>query len=142
MEKSMNIQVPEGYEIDKEKSSFEKIVFKLKEKDKTKEMSDFLFNMLKETTARITGEKEITHYNKDGKWVIQQDYKNGYLWIRNSLIWKVFKEEYLLEYDEIRDFIQGWMEMNIGWMNLTPAYKESIAKRNVEMNTGFEILEI
>lgn len=31
MEKEIKIQVPEGYEIDKEKSSFEKIVFKKKE---------------------------------------------------------------------------------------------------------------
>ena len=32
MEKEIKIQVPEGYEIDKEKSTFEKIVFKKKEK--------------------------------------------------------------------------------------------------------------
>ena len=31
MEKEIKIQVPEGYEIDKEKSSFERIVFKKKE---------------------------------------------------------------------------------------------------------------
>ena len=31
MEKEIKIQVPEGYEIDKEKSTFEKIVFKKKE---------------------------------------------------------------------------------------------------------------
>ena len=31
-EKVMKIEIPEGYEIDKEKSSFEKIVFKKKEK--------------------------------------------------------------------------------------------------------------
>ena len=32
MEKEIKIQVPEGYEIDKEKSTFERIVFKKKEK--------------------------------------------------------------------------------------------------------------
>ena len=30
MEKEIKIQVPEGYEIDKEKSTFEKIIFKKK----------------------------------------------------------------------------------------------------------------
>jgi hypothetical protein len=34
MEKEMKIVIPEGYEIDKEKSSFEKIVFKKKELEK------------------------------------------------------------------------------------------------------------
>jgi hypothetical protein len=34
MEKEMEIVIPEGYEIDKEKSSFEKIVFKKKEFEK------------------------------------------------------------------------------------------------------------
>ena len=32
MEKEIKIEIPEGYEIDKEKSTFEKIVFKKKEK--------------------------------------------------------------------------------------------------------------
>ena len=33
MEKEIKIEIPEGYEIDKEKSTFEKIVFKKKEKN-------------------------------------------------------------------------------------------------------------
>ena len=33
MEKEFRIEIPEGYEIDKEKSTFEKIVFKKKEKE-------------------------------------------------------------------------------------------------------------
>ena len=49
-------------------------------KDSSEDMSDFMFNMLKKTTAKITGEKQITYHNSNNEWVLQQDYKNGYLY--------------------------------------------------------------
>jgi hypothetical protein len=88
---------------------------------KEQEMSDFLFSILKETTTKITGEKEITHYKTGTEdWVIQQDYKNGQLWVQYYLIWSVFESKFGLNYNEIRDFIAGWMETNTGWNGLTP----------------------
>ena len=58
MEKEIKIQVPEGYEIDKEKSSFEKIVFKKKNIincwEDLKEISGY----------GITTENSIVHWSK------------------------------------------------------------------------------
>ena len=124
MEKILKINVPEGYVIDNEKSTFENIVFKSIENNNTeilKEMSDFLFSMINGTTIKITGEKEITHYNNN-EWIIQQDYKNGYLYINYYKIWKVFEEKYKLKYNEIRDFIRCWVETNTNWNGLTPEH--------------------
>lgn len=42
--KEINIEIPEGYEIDESKSSFEKIVFKKKEKKLPKTYGEFLNN--------------------------------------------------------------------------------------------------
>jgi DNA phosphorothioation-dependent restriction protein DptG len=106
--------------------------------DKTKEMSDFLFAMLKETTAKIVEEKIITFCDKNDEWLIQQDYKNGYLWVRYFLIWKVFEEKYKLNHQEIKEFIQGWMETNTGWKGLTPVVEVLFASLSMETNTGWK----
>ena len=100
----------------------EKIFFDVVKPNKNKEMSDFLFEMINGSVIKFTGEKEITYY-KDNEWVIQHDYKNGRLWIRYSLIWKVFEEKFSLNYDQIKDFISGWVEINTEWRGLTPVIR-------------------
>jgi len=88
--------------------------------DKGKQMSDFLFSMLKETKTVIEYGK-ISHYRlSDSEWLMQQDYKNGYLWVRCSLIWSVFKIKFGLNDQQISFFIKGWMEINTGMGSLTP----------------------
>ena len=131
MEKEIKINVPDGYEIDKDNSSFELIRFKpiINKEDKSKEMSDFLFSMFNNTVCKITGEKELTYYKLDGynpnnnsnnsEWLFQQDWKNGKLWIRYTLIWQVFEERFGLKYEQIRDFINAWVETNPNWKGLT-----------------------
>ena len=56
MEKEIKIQVPEGYEIDKEKSSFEKIVFKKKKAINCWE------DLEKISGYGITTENDIVHW--------------------------------------------------------------------------------
>lgn len=92
----------------------------LNPKDKYKEISDFLFSTINGCKMKMTDEKEITFYNSDNEWVIQQDYKNGNLWVRYKLIWKVFEVKYKLNDQQIREFIQSWVETNLNWKGLTP----------------------
>jgi hypothetical protein len=87
---------------------------------KENEMSDFLFSKLKEMTSKITGEKEVTYYDNNGDWIIQQDYINEKLYVSYGKIWLVFASKHGLNYDQIRDFIETWVETNLGWKGLTP----------------------
>ena len=130
MEKEIKINVPDGFEIDKDNSTFELIKFKpvVNKEDKNKSMSDFLFQMFNNAVCKITGEKELIYYKLDGynpnsdnnKWLFQQDWKSGRLWIRYTLIWQIFEERFGLNYEQIRDFIQDWVETNLNWKGLTP----------------------
>ena len=118
--KELKITAPEGYEIDKDKSTFEHIIFKEKQ-DKEKEMSDFLFSMLNKTIREMTDKDKVTYYRaSDNEWLFQCDCKNGILWVRYSLIWEVFETRFGLKYDQIRDFIAGWVEVNTEWRGLAP----------------------
>ena len=133
MQNELKITVPEGFEIDNDNSSYELIKFKpiVNKEDKNKIMSDFLFEMFNNTVVKVTGEKELTYYQLDGydpnnkygnnnQWLFQQDWKNGNLWVRYQLIWRVFKERFGLNYNKTREFIRGWVETNLNWRGLTP----------------------
>jgi hypothetical protein len=137
--KEIKINVPDGFEIDKENSSFELIKFKPKQ-DKNKEMSDFLFSVLKETTCKITGEKRIEFYNKNNEWLIQQDYKNGRLWMNYYRIWSIFESRFGLNYEQIKEFIGCWVEANLGWKSLTPILPNILYNSLVEANLGWKSL--
>jgi len=97
-------------------------ILKEPEISKEKEMSDFLFDMLNGTIRKMTGKNEVTHYRaSDNEWLFQQDYENGRLWVRYSLIWSVFETKYSLNYKQTIDFIKGWIEANTKWRGLTPS---------------------
>lgn len=59
--KELNIQVPEGYEVDKEKSTFEKIIFKKIENKLPKTWEEFC-----EQNSTVTNEYYIREYNGIG----------------------------------------------------------------------------
>jgi len=89
--------------------------------NKEKEMSDFLFSMLNKTIREMTDERNVTYYRaSDHEWLFQQDYKNGYLWVRYTLIWNVFENKFGLNYNQIRDFISAWVKKNTEWRGLAP----------------------
>jgi len=98
----------------------EKSTHMLTAKDKNKEMSDFLFSMFDHCSQHFTGDHEFSFYKGD-VWIYQQDYKNGYLWVRYTLVWEVFEKKYKLSYQQIEDFIYSWVETNTNWQGLTPA---------------------
>lgn len=115
----------EKQEILKKIESLEKEIKDLKDnidgKSKEQEMSNFLFSMLNKTIREITDVDIVTYYRAtDNEWLFQEDYGNGYLWVRYSLIWKVFEEKFGLKDKEIKDFIKGWIETNTKWKGLTP----------------------
>lgn len=70
-EKVIKIEIPEGYEIDKEKSTFEKIVFKPK-----KESCEDVYR-------RLFCEKRVYYFNKYGKIEGTILYKSGYKDLNN-----------------------------------------------------------
>jgi hypothetical protein len=106
--------------IEKEVKELRKIIQE-PEIDKEKEMSDFLFSMLKKTIREITDEKNVTLFRpEDNEWLVRLDYKNGILWVQYSLIWEVLETKFGLNYDQIRDFIAGWVEVNTEWRGLAP----------------------
>lgn len=103
-----------------DESKIDLLFDELNPKDLNKEMSDFLFATINGCMMKMTDEKEITFYNSKNEWIMQQDFKNGYLWVRYLLIWKIFEDKFRFNNQQIRDFIQSWVETNLNWRGLTP----------------------
>ena len=62
--KELNIQVPEGYEVDKEKSTFEKIIFKKIENKLPKTWEEFCErNPIDSSECFITNSSEIFNFD-------------------------------------------------------------------------------
>ena len=65
---------------------------------------------------RIEGAEPTTLSNgnvewcdKDGKWVLQQDLKNGVLEVSWTYIWSVLEKQFALNYGEIKELINNVM---------------------------------
>ena len=118
MEKEIKIQVPEGYEIDKEKSSFEKIVFKKKNTINCWE------DLEKISGYNITTENDIVHYSRldvveENKNVfLNEKYAKSALalaqisqllpYYDSNVDWKNVKYKYCIEKEYNRIAINQW----------------------------------
>lgn len=125
MEKEIKIQVPEGYEIDKEKSSFERIVFKKKE-EKVNSWKD----LEKISGCAITTENNIEHWS--GLDVIEEN-KNVFL-----------NEKYAKSALALAQISQllPYYDSNVDWEK--PKYKYCIDKEynKIEINQWLNIYHV
>ena len=103
--------------IETEVNELKKII-NLDENSKNVEMSEFLFDIINDSTMKIS-ENYITFFKKN-EWILQQDFKNERLWVKYNTIWLVFETRFSLSYVEIQAFIGSWIETNLNWKSLTP----------------------
>jgi hypothetical protein len=81
-----------------------------------------MFEILRETTCNILGEKELIFYDKNGQWLVHGDIKNKRVYISYERIWKVLEGIIGDNYDNSQSFIKYWLETNLGWCDLIPLF--------------------
>ena len=59
-------------------------------------------------------------YMKDNKVYMEQDKKNGYLWIDSDTIWQDLKMWFSMEYPDIQSVITKWVEEAYNIKGITP----------------------
>lgn len=124
MEKEINIVAPEGYEIDKEKSSFEKIVFK-KKWSKPRSWEDYCENYTRDEKYFINTDSSIIGAG-DGIMLPFLD--------RNTLPTKEMAEKFLA-YMQLMSLRQAWIgDWEPDWSN-EYLYKYCI----IGMRCNFEV---
>ncbi len=48
---------------------------------------------------------DVSWYDKDGRWLFEQDFKSGRLWVENLSFYSVLRREYSLKNDEIDELL-------------------------------------
>ena len=101
--KELKIQIPEGYEIDKEKSTFEKIVFKKKENAKPRSWEEYY----KQQIANKKCGYYIDDVNCDSAVIVWDDFVGADRW-RNVLPSKELTEAFLAMM-QLMSLRQAWI---------------------------------
>ena len=57
---------------------------------------------------------------KDGRFLFEQNFKNGVLWVNYSIIWKVLEEEFGINYNDSKELIKNVMYDYTNNGSLTP----------------------
>ena len=90
-------------------------------KDPKVEMTEFLDSILDGITLKKDSRyPQSLFYYKDNRILMEQDWKNSYLWINYEKIWSFFESKFHLKYNEIQLFIQRYMEEYLNLKGFTP----------------------
>ena len=121
-EKQIEFVIPKGYK-KSDKSTDEKLVFELVEKDVEKRKRDFLFDIFNKMKIRVEPYKPgHIYYDVDGMGtVFKQDFENNYLYVSYSHIWSVFETHFSMEFFEVQSFIGNMVGETLNWRGLTPS---------------------
>lgn len=122
--KQITITPPQGYEVDKEKSTFETIVFKEIEKEIEKKPSphEFLTNWLNENRLKLRaelGEDRIIWYRGD-QWIFDADLKTKTFWCYYYEFWRELETENLLSYEQIQEVVKDVLLKPLNCEGFTP----------------------
>ena len=77
-------------------------------------------------------------YHKNGKIYFELNTKNKNLWCDYELVWRVFSEEYTLEYTETQNIIKNWVEQHTNCESVTPPGAKIFGYLRVEQHTNCE----
>jgi hypothetical protein len=117
--KELNIQIPEGFEIDETKSTFSKIVFKpiLSKKSREARMTEIWRSC---NNVKYSSDNCRTYF-KDNEAMFQQDWNKEKLYYRHLYVYKVFTEEYNLSEYEINSLVIKVLSVDLNTKNLDGA---------------------
>ena len=105
--KEIVFNIPEGYEVNKEKSNDSQIVYRYKQIDVNQEVRDFLFNTFDGLTIDLKYDKNYITYKKDNYIYLIYNLKTKCLYYNYYKIYLVLKEKYSLKEQEINDLVKG-----------------------------------
>lgn len=57
---------------------------------------------------------------RDGECVWEFDFRNNYLWLRNSTVWSVLGNEYGLNHDDVQSLVKNEVEEHFKLRGVTP----------------------
>ena len=85
---------------------------------------------------------DVEWFDKDGKWLFEQDFKNGDIYVCYEYIWSVLVKEYGLNHNEIKRLIKNVMYNHTNNGQLTPKHHPTPEMLNMYNHTNNGQLKI
>ena len=68
-------------------------------------------------------------YIKNDKIMFEYQFKSKYFWVRYDIIWSVFEQKYLMEYDQIQKFLKNLLEKHLKQtIRFIPCFTQNVIK--------------
>lgn len=121
MEKNLKINIPDGYEIDEEKSSFSNIVFKLKP---TISAHEKMLEIWRSCNVVKYSHDNCRTYCKDGLPMFRQDQKNKKLYYSYSIV-KEFNQKFNMSEEGVNNLVISVLSLDLNCFSLAgrPGWK-------------------
>ena len=81
---------------------------------------EFIKNIVDNLTIRKEEGFDSTFYDHEGHTVFEYDPKYDYLWVSWRYVWRIFENEYSMEYADIRRFIKRTVVEVLNLGDVTP----------------------
>ena len=82
---------------------------------------EFFLDVIKDIKVKEQSKyPQSIFWEKNGRIIFEQDFKNNLLYVDYDSIWLVFEKIYELENSEIQLFINNMVEKYLKWKGLTP----------------------
>ena len=82
---------------------------------------EFFLDVIKDIKLREqTKYPESVFWEKNGKILFEQDFKNNMLYVDYKSIWVIFEKIFSLQNAEIQRFLKNGVDENLNWKGLTP----------------------
>ena len=78
-----------------------------------KKIHDFLTNLWDGMDVVVDSRSYQIILQKGGKWFMEQDNENGYLWCQYGEVWSFFLNDMGMEIPEIQDFVKSTVEEHL-----------------------------
>ena len=113
-------------QLDKVKQMVVENEVKESNKQKYEEAEKLFLDLINQgLVIKVDGNK-VTHYDKNGKWVINQDKEDKVLWLNYHRFWIKFESIFGDSYQEIKVFLNGMVNKHLGLSVYTVDNKETI----------------
>ena len=82
---------------------------------------EFIKNIVDNLTIRKEKGSDSTFYDYEGHTVFEHDPKRVALWVSWTHVWRIFENEYSMEYTNIQQFIIRHVVEPLNLVDVTPA---------------------
>ena len=92
------------------------------EKSKYDKAEKLFLELINQGLVMKVKDGKVTHYDKNGEWVIEQDKESKFFWFSYGIFWVKIEPIFDNNYQEINVFLNGMLDKHLGLSGYTSKF--------------------